>query len=314
MSKGFQFRRLYCGIRRSTALCITQHHTLDACFSFLLDILLEFSCQYFCTRHTPSFSLLNERPGDLFLPEVLVLVLAAFDRDIHWSGASPILIENQPADGFTGGSSVDVHTLKYTCCKQQHWTQTKRCTYTTFVTADRLYGKIEVDLLDQLVPYFRVKVGDMWLFDLDVSSILYSWTIRVAHLAKHLWTKTPHPFCRAILSKEGFLFGVRLFLPAGEVCSWRMAASLCACIEQSNKCTFVDLINALKEWDWKKNYRRRHDDFDLRRDGPCSWQHHILGREFAFFALRFLGKQRNLQYSHSRHQPPSTLLYHILWA
>ena len=78
------------------------------------------------------------------------------------------------------------------------------------------------------------------------------WTIRVAHLAKHLWTKTPHPFCRAILSKEGFLFGVRLFLPAGEVCSWRMAASLCACIEQSNKCTFVDLINALKEWDWKK--------------------------------------------------------------
>ena len=110
------------------------------------------------------------------------------------------------------------------------------------MTADRLYGKIEVDLLDQLVPYFRVKVGDMWLFDLDVSSILYSWTIRVAHLAKHLWTKTPHPFCRAILSKEGFLFGVRLFLPAGEVCSWRMAASLCACIEQSNKCTFVDLI------------------------------------------------------------------------
>ena len=174
MLKGFQFRRLYCGIRRSTALCITQHHTLDACFSFLLDILLEFSCQYFCTRHTPSFSLLNERPGDLFLPEVLGLVLAAFDRDIHWSGASPILIENQPADGFTGGSSVDVRTLKYTCCKQQHWTQTKRCTYTTFVTADRLYGKIEVDLLDQLLPYFRVKVGDMRLFDLDISSILYS--------------------------------------------------------------------------------------------------------------------------------------------
>ena len=74
----------------------------------------------------------------------------------------------------------------------------------------------------------------------------------MARLAKHLWTKTPHPFCRAILSKEGFLFSVRLFLPAGEVCSWRMAASLCAYIAQSNKRTFVELINALKELDWKK--------------------------------------------------------------
>ena len=83
MLKGFQFRHLYCGIRRSTTLCITQHHTLDTCFSFLLDILLEFSCQQFCTRHTPSFSLLNERPRDLFMAEVLGLVLAAFDRYIH---------------------------------------------------------------------------------------------------------------------------------------------------------------------------------------------------------------------------------------
>ena len=57
MSKGFQFRHLYCGIRRSTALCITHHHILDTCFSFLLS---EFSCQQFCLRHTPSFSLLNE--------------------------------------------------------------------------------------------------------------------------------------------------------------------------------------------------------------------------------------------------------------
>ena len=83
MLKGFQFRHLYCGIRRSTALCITQHHTLDTCFSFLLDILSEFSCKQFCTRHTPSFSLLNERPRDLFMAEVLGLVLAAFDRYIH---------------------------------------------------------------------------------------------------------------------------------------------------------------------------------------------------------------------------------------
>ena len=80
MSKGFQFRRLYCGIRRSIALCITHHHTLDTCFSFLLS---EFSCQQFCTRHTPSFSLLNQWPGGLFLAKVLGLVLAAFDRFIH---------------------------------------------------------------------------------------------------------------------------------------------------------------------------------------------------------------------------------------
>ena len=151
MSKGFQFRHLYCGIRRSTALCITHHHILDTCFSFLLSA---FSCQQFCLRHTPSFSLLNEWPGGLFLAKVLGLVLAAFDRYIHWSGACPILIKNQPVDGFTGGSSVNVRTLKYTCCKQQHWTQTKRCTYTTLATADRLYRKIEVGLLDQRHPYF----------------------------------------------------------------------------------------------------------------------------------------------------------------
>ena len=157
MLKGFQFRHLYCGIRRSTALCITQHHTLDTCFLFLLDILSEFSCQQFCTRHTPSFSLLNERPRDLFMAEVLGLVLAAFDRYIHWWGAFPILIENHPADGFAGGSSVHVCTLKYTRCKQQHWTQTKRCTYTTFVTADRLYGKIEVDLLLSLIHIWRCR-------------------------------------------------------------------------------------------------------------------------------------------------------------
>ena len=84
MSKGFEFRRLYCGIRRSTTLCIMQHLTLDTCFSFLLDILLQFFYQQFCTRHSPSFSLLNERPGDLFLAEALGLVLAAFDRYIHY--------------------------------------------------------------------------------------------------------------------------------------------------------------------------------------------------------------------------------------
>ena len=35
------------------------------------------------------------------------LVLVAFDTYIHWSAASPILTENQPVDGFVGGSSVD---------------------------------------------------------------------------------------------------------------------------------------------------------------------------------------------------------------
>ena len=200
MLKGFQFRRLYCGIRRSTALCITQHHTLDTCFSFLLDILSEFSCQQFCTRHTPSFSLLNERPRDLFMAEVLGLVLAAFDSYIHWWGAFPILIENQPADGFAGGSSVDVRTLKYRRCKQQHWTQTKRCTYTTFATAHWLYRKIEVDLLDQRHPYFLCKGRRHAAFWFGhFVHFVFIRQFEVTHLVKHSWTKMPHPFCRAIL-------------------------------------------------------------------------------------------------------------------
>ena len=70
-----------------------------------------------------------------------------------------------------------------------------------------------------------------------------------------------------------------------------MAASLCAHIAQSNKHTFVELINALKEWDWKKNYQRRHDNFDLKSDGPCSWQHHILVSEFACFALSLVNRE-----------------------
>ena len=53
MLKGFQFRRLYCGIRRSTALCITQHHTLDTCFSFLLDIPVDIPASSFAQDTLP---------------------------------------------------------------------------------------------------------------------------------------------------------------------------------------------------------------------------------------------------------------------
>ena len=109
----------------------------------------------------------------------------------------------------------------------------------------------------------------MRLFELDILSILYSLDNSRRLIWRNIRGQKHHipfvvPLCKKASSLAYDCFSRLAKFVLG---AWRQ---VCAYIAQSNKHTFVDLINDLKEWDWKKNYRRRHDDFDLRRDGPCS--------------------------------------------
>ena len=63
-------------------------------------------------------------------------------------------------------------------------------------------------------------------------------------------------------------------------------------VHRTVKQTYVCWANkCYKRMGLEKNYQRRHNDFDLRSDGPCSWQHHILVREFACFALSLVNRE-----------------------
>ena len=57
------FMCLPCDNRQSTALYMTQHHTVSTCFSFQLVSLSVFFNQQICTVHIVSFGLLLESLG-----------------------------------------------------------------------------------------------------------------------------------------------------------------------------------------------------------------------------------------------------------
>lgn len=71
--------------RQSTALSITQHHTVSTCFWFQLDSLWVLFDQQICTVHILSFSLLLESLGGFlwFLGPVLDLQLASIGVAVY---------------------------------------------------------------------------------------------------------------------------------------------------------------------------------------------------------------------------------------